>query len=61
MGRNRCGVVQRFPKGHPVKDIYIMPLAADAPIPKVLLPFEGPGNSVLDTIYPLLMFSFSQD
>lgn len=39
--RNRLGVVKSTNKS--IKDFYILPLAAQKPIPQALLPISGPG------------------
>ena len=40
--RNRCGVVSSW--GSQVKDLYIIPLSANSPVPSAVLPFSGPGK-----------------
>jgi hypothetical protein len=40
--RKRCGVVGNNTKH--VKDMYLIPLPAESPPPKILLPFDGPGE-----------------
>lgn len=40
--RNRLGVVKSTNKA--IKDFYILPLAAQKPIPQALLPINGPGK-----------------
>ena len=39
--RGRCGVISNI--NQHIKDLYIMPLASDAQVPSVLMPFHGPG------------------
>lgn len=43
--RGRFGVVAN--NARHIKDLYLIPLAANDPIPSKLLPFEGPGKSRL--------------
>ena len=43
--RNRCGVVSSW--GAAIKDMYILPLSSSATVPPVLLPFDGPGMTVV--------------
>ena len=42
--RNRCGVMSSFCKT--VKDMYVVPLAAQDALPTPLLPFDGPGKDI---------------
>lgn len=56
--RKRYGVVNNFSKK--IKDFYILPLAATSPVPIVLMPFDGPGKSILFfSIEKGIFFKFS--
>ena len=49
--RKRCGVVSNCYTG--VKDMYLVPLASHQPIPPELLPFDGPGKTIMFFIHAL--------
>ena len=43
--KHRCGVINCcFPE---VKDMYLVPLQGGATVPPQLLPFKGPGHSIV--------------
>ena len=44
--RNRCGLVAGF--STKIKDFYVIPLDSKKPVPDVLIPFNGPGQSQLN-------------
>lgn len=48
--KHRCGVINCCFPG--MKDMYLVPLQGDAPIPPQLLPLDGPGNQKID-IFPV--------
>ncbi|GAA6089410.1 death-inducer obliterator 1 [Tachysurus ichikawai] len=52
--RSRFGVVSNI--GNNIKDIYLIPLCANEPIPSVLLPIEGPG---LEQNHPNLLIGLA--